>query len=67
MAGTAFAMSGLQPTKTTENAMKYETLMLQVLFSACLIVCVLTLGAMLTSHPATSVASSAQLTEITRT
>jgi hypothetical protein len=30
--------------------MKFETLMLHSLFTACLLVCVLTLGAMLTSH-----------------
>jgi hypothetical protein len=30
--------------------MKFETLMLQSLFLACLLVCLLTLGAMLTSH-----------------
>jgi hypothetical protein len=30
--------------------MKFETLMLQCLFTACLLVGVLTLGAMLTSH-----------------
>jgi hypothetical protein len=30
--------------------MKFETLMLHSLFAACLLVCVLTLGAMLTTH-----------------
>ncbi len=30
--------------------MKFETLMLQSLFAACLLICVLTLGAMLTSQ-----------------
>lgn len=30
--------------------MKFENLMLQTLFSACLLICVLTLGAMLTTH-----------------
>ncbi|GAB2549944.1 hypothetical protein [Rhodanobacter koreensis] len=30
--------------------MKFETLMLQTLFSACLLVCVLAMGAMLTTH-----------------
>ncbi|GGY19094.1 hypothetical protein GCM10008098_09110 [Rhodanobacter panaciterrae] len=30
--------------------MKFESLMLQSLFGACLLVCVLVLGAMLTSH-----------------
>jgi hypothetical protein len=29
------------------NAMKFETLMLQSLFAACLVICVTTLGAML--------------------
>ena len=37
--------------------MKFETLMLHSLFAACLLVCVLTLGAMLTTHaPVPSVA-----------
>ena len=31
--------------------MKYETLILQTLFGACLLVCVLTFGAMITYHP----------------
>lgn len=30
--------------------MKFETLMLQTLFSACLLVCLLAMGAMLTTH-----------------
>ncbi|MBB6242540.1 hypothetical protein [Rhodanobacter sp. MP1X3] len=30
--------------------MKFETLMLQSLFAACLLICLLTLGAMLTSQ-----------------
>ncbi len=30
--------------------MKYETLILQMLFGVCLLVCVLTFGAMLTYH-----------------
>ena len=30
--------------------MKFENLMLQSLFAACLLVCVLVMGAMLTSH-----------------
>ncbi|WP_174236735.1 hypothetical protein [Dyella sp. S184] len=34
--------------------MKFETLMLQSLFLACLLVCLLTLGAMLTSHTTTT-------------
>lgn len=39
--------------------MKFETLMLQTLFGACLLVCLLVLGAMLTSQPTVaSVASS---------
>lgn len=33
--------------------MKYETLILQTLFGACLLVCVLTFGAMLTYHAPT--------------
>lgn len=32
--------------------MKHETLMLQGLFAACLLVCTLVMGAMLTAHPA---------------
>lgn len=32
--------------------MKFETLLLKGLFTACLLVCVLTMGAMLTSNPA---------------
>jgi hypothetical protein len=39
--------------------MKFETLMLHSLFAVCLLVCVLTLGAMLTSHaPASRVATN---------
>lgn len=39
--------------------MKFETLMLHSLFAASLLICVLTLGAMLTSHPTVaSVAAS---------
>ncbi|WP_168170823.1 hypothetical protein [Rhodanobacter sp. C01] len=30
--------------------MKFETLMLQTLFSACLLICLLAMGAMLTTH-----------------
>jgi hypothetical protein len=37
--------------------MKFESLMLQSLFGACLLICVLVVGAMLTS-PTTSVAAS---------
>ncbi|MFC5580114.1 hypothetical protein [Rhodanobacter terrae] len=37
--------------------MKFESLMLQSLFGACLLICVLVVGAMLTS-PAASVAAS---------
>jgi hypothetical protein len=41
--------------------MKFETLMLHSLFAACLLVCVLTFGAMVTSNAseATAVASHA--------
>jgi hypothetical protein len=35
--------------------MKFEPLMLQTLFRACLLVCVLTLGAMPGAHPAVPV------------
>jgi hypothetical protein len=39
--------------------MKFETLMLKSLFTACILVCLLTLGAMLTSHtPVPHVAAS---------
>lgn len=39
--------------------MKFETLMLQSLLAACMLLCVLTMGAMLTSHTvATDVAAS---------
>ncbi|WP_157510967.1 hypothetical protein [Frateuria sp. Soil773] len=34
--------------------MKFETLMLQSFFGACLLVCLLTLGSMLAAHPAAS-------------
>jgi hypothetical protein len=33
-----------------ENDMKAETIILQTLFAACLLVCLLVLGSMLTSH-----------------
>jgi hypothetical protein len=36
-----------KPRRTT---MKFETLMLHSLFAACLLVCLLVLGAMLTTH-----------------
>lgn len=40
--------------------MKFESLMLKGLFTACLLVCALTLGAMVTDKaPATQVAASA--------
>ena len=40
--------------------MKAETIILQTLFAACLLVCLLVLGSMLTSHAAVaSVAASA--------
>lgn len=39
--------------------MKYETLILQTLFGLCMLVCVLTFGAMITYHaPATPVAAA---------
>ncbi|WP_168172533.1 hypothetical protein [Rhodanobacter sp. C05] len=39
--------------------MKFETLMLQTLFSACLLICLLTLGAMLTTQvPVSGIAAS---------
>lgn len=38
--------------------MKYENLMLQALFSVCLLVCVLTLAAMVTAHPGAPVVST---------
>lgn len=34
-------------TRARRNAMKFETLMLNSLFVACLVICVSTLGAML--------------------
>jgi hypothetical protein len=34
--------------------MKFETLMMQSLFTACLLICLLTLGAMLTSQTTVS-------------
>jgi hypothetical protein len=37
-------------SQTEENDMKAETVILQTLFAACLLVCLLVLGAMLTSH-----------------
>jgi len=39
--------------------MKFETLMLHSVFAACLLVCVLTLGAMLTSQATVSSTSAA--------
>ncbi|MFC5742097.1 hypothetical protein [Dyella tabacisoli] len=46
--------------------MKFETLMLQGLFAACLLICLLTLGAMLTTQAmvpdVAAVAASANLT-----
>jgi hypothetical protein len=38
--------------------MKFETLMLQTLFSACALVCLLAMGAMLTTKVPVSVAAS---------
>ena len=39
--------------------MKFETLMLHSLFAACLLICVLTLGSMLTSKaPVSSIAAT---------
>ena len=38
--------------------MKFETLMLQSLFTACLLICLLTLGAMLTSQLSASIAAA---------
>jgi hypothetical protein len=38
--------------------MKFETLMLQTLFSACALVCLLAMGAMLTTKVPVSVATS---------
>jgi hypothetical protein len=50
--GTTLASSCLKasipmPRRTT---MKFETLMLHSLFAACVLVCLLALGAMLTTH-----------------
>jgi hypothetical protein len=39
------------------TAMKYETLMLQTIFSACMLVCLLVMGAMLTSKTPVSTAA----------
>lgn len=46
--------------------MKYENLMLKGLFTACLLVCLLTLGSMLTTHAnsPTVAASQAQGTAV---
>ncbi|HEY0197885.1 MAG TPA: hypothetical protein VGC19_04985 [Rhodanobacter sp.] len=41
-----------------KNAMKFETLMLQTLFTACALVCLLVLGSMLTAKTTVYVASS---------
>jgi hypothetical protein len=38
--------------------MKFETLMLHSLFAACLLVCVLTFGAMLVSPTASNIAAT---------
>jgi hypothetical protein len=40
------------------TTMKFETLMLQTLFSACALVCLLAMGAMLTTKVPVSVAAS---------
>lgn len=45
--------------------MKFESLMLTSLFTACLLVCVLTMGAMLTTHAnVPSVAAAAPVTAV---
>ncbi len=38
--------------------MKLENLMLQIVFTACLLLCVLTMGAMLTSHATVAAATA---------
>jgi hypothetical protein len=58
--GTALALLILEsfiPSLPRRTTMKFESLMLQSLFGACLLICVLVVGAMLTS-PTTSVAAS---------
>jgi hypothetical protein len=57
--GTTLAIPFLKAsfTHSRRTAMKFESLMLQSLFGACLLICVLVVGAMLTS-PVTSVAAS---------
>jgi hypothetical protein len=54
------------PTLFKENDMKFENLMLHSLFAACLLVCVLTLGAMIAAptYSSTAVASNAPATTI---
>ncbi|TCV97092.1 hypothetical protein EC912_10187 [Luteibacter rhizovicinus] len=60
--GTALAiyLSKTSSNHSRRTTMKFETLMLQSFFAAGLLVCFLTLGAMLTSHAtvATTLAAS---------
>jgi len=44
--------------RSRRTAMKFETLMLHSLFAACLLVCVLTFGAMLVSPTASNIAAT---------
>ena len=41
-----------------KNVLKFETLMLQTLFTACAVVCVLVMGSMLTAKTTVYVAAS---------
>jgi formate/nitrite transporter FocA (FNT family) len=44
--------------------MKLETLLLQIVFSACLLLCVLTMGTMFTSHAPVTTASAMTTTHV---
>jgi hypothetical protein len=49
-----------------KNVLKFETLMLQALFTACAVVCVLVMGSMLTAKsPAYAAASHAPVAAVT--
>lgn len=62
--GTGLAISYLKKASFTslenimKNALKFETLMLQALFAACAVVCLLVMGSMLTTKSTVYVAAS---------
>jgi hypothetical protein len=62
--GTALAIYPVKATQpcSRRTIMKFENLMLHSLFAACLLVCVLTLGAMISAPAAYSSAAVASAT-----